>query len=148
MNSRDKRSQENAAFLDNLTSFLSDEGRSVEDVKESLREQGFDPDRALQQFRETLAEHAPSWREKALRERQRAKEAFGNDRIERARPREEIVTEIRAVTDAMRSLGAPIAAGAYHRNFEQATEGDLESLLIDLKVQRDLLQQKQERSDE
>jgi DNA-binding transcriptional MerR regulator len=148
MNSRDKRSQENAAFLDNLTSFLSDEGRSIEDVKESLREQGFDPEKAIQQFRETLADHAPSWREKALRERQKAKEALGNDRTIRTRPREEIVAEIAAVTDAMRDLGAPILVGAHHRGFEQATEGDLESLLLDLKVQRDLLRQKRERSDE
>jgi hypothetical protein len=148
MNSRDKRSQEDAAFLNNLTSFLSDEHRSLEDIKQSLREQGIDPDSALQEFRNTLAEHAPTWREKASRERQRANETLSYDRTQPARSREEIVTEIREVADGMRSLGAPIVAGAYHRNFEEATEDDLETLLNDLKVQWDLMQRKQEHGDE
>jgi len=148
MNSRDKRSRENAAFLDNLTSFLSDEQRSLEDVKESLREQGIDPENALQDFRNILATHAPSWREKASRERQKVKESLGDEPTQPNRSRAEIVAEIKEVADSMGSLGAPIAAGAYHSRFEEASEDDLDSLLRDLKIQRDLLRRKQERGNE
>jgi hypothetical protein len=141
MNSHDKRSEKNAAFLKNLISFLSDEHRSLEDVKQSLQEQGIDPDNALQEFQDTLATHAPDWREKAWREWQEAK---GNNRTDPARPREKILAEIREVAEAMRGLGAPIVVGAH----ERATKVDLESLLKDLKVQWDLLQRKHERGDE
>lgn len=43
----------------------------------------------------------------------------------------------------MRQLGAPVAAGAYHQKFQEATDTDLESLLEDLRTQCELLRGKQ-----
>src|SRR5262245_7691574 len=51
-----KKGQGAAAFLDNLTALLADENRSLEDIKNSLRENGIDPEIAVEQFRKLLAE--------------------------------------------------------------------------------------------
>jgi len=145
MKRRNKESKDNAALLRNLISFLSDGDRSLEDVKESLREQGIDPDNALLRFRETLSTYGPQRREQGSRERNEVKE---DSQSEPVRARETILTEIKGIAETMRGLGAPILVGMRRPEFEGATEGDLETLLKDLKVQLDLLHRKHKNHDE
>ncbi len=69
MGNADKAARETARFLDNLTEFIAGEEQQLDEIMDSLRAQGVDPEESLRQFRQALSEHAPTWREKAARAR-------------------------------------------------------------------------------
>jgi hypothetical protein len=145
MANADEKARETAKFLDNLTQFISADERETGEILDSLRAQGVDPDESLQQFRKTLSEHAPTWQEKAARARAALATSFETRSIKIRRARADIERDIRELVESMESLGAPVEAGAYHRKFEGARDEDLESLLEDLRFQRDLLLKGQEK---
>ncbi len=147
MGNADDDARETARFLDNLTEFIAGEEQQLDEIKESLRAQGVDPEESLRQFRETLSEHAPTWREKAARARADMAISFESQKARAHRTRTAIEREIRETMETMRALGAPIEAGAYHRNFEEARDEDLESLLDDLQFQRALLLKQRDKKD-
>ena len=143
-----KEARETGKFLDNLTRFTTDEGRERSDVLESLRVQGINPADSLQHFHQLLSEHAPTWKEQAAKARAVLVASFESPITQARQTRAEIIAEIRKVMESMRTLGSPVEAGAYHRKFEEARDEDLESLLQDIRFQRDLLlkQHRQENS--
>ena len=147
MGNADKTARETARFLDNLTEFIAGEEQQLDEIKDSLQTQGVNPEESLRQFRQSLSEHAPTWREKAARARAFVAASFETQKARVHRTRSEIECEIREIVEAMRALGAPVEAGAYHRNFEEARDEDLESLLEDLRFQRALLQKQQDKAD-
>ena len=147
MGSSDKEARETARFLDNLTDFISSKERDLTEIRDSLQAQGIDPDESLREFRDLLSEHAPTWKEKASRERAAIAESLESAGPKTHRSLAEIKDEIWRIVESIRSLGVPVEAGAYHRKFEEAQEEDLESLLQDLRFQRDRLLKRRERSD-
>jgi len=142
MNEDEKRNREAAQFLDNLTAFLLDD-RSKEEILESLQAQGVDTEERLREFSQILSEHAPTWRERASRARRLAKVEFQHEQVKVRRNRNEVMREIQALVESMRAQGFPLEAGAFHRKFKEATDQDLESLLEDLRIQRDLALRKE-----
>jgi hypothetical protein len=147
MSNADKDARETAKFLDNLTEFVASEEQELKDILDSLRTQGVDPEQSLRQFHEILSEHAPTWREKAARARALMTASFESQKARVHRSRAEIQQEIQEIVESMRVLGAPVEAGAYHRKFEEAQDEDLESLLEDVRFQRDLLLKRQSKAD-
>jgi len=147
MGKADDAARDTARFLDNLTEFIAGDEQQMDEMKESLRAQGVDPEESLRQFRRVLSEHAPTWREKAARARAVLAASFESQKTRTYRTRAEIEREIRETMESMRALGAPIEAGAYHRNFEEARDEDLESLLDDLQFHRALLLKQQDKKD-
>jgi len=141
MTHKDKKSAAAAKFLDNLTSFLGQDSPSREDLFNDLKASGLDPDQLSNEFRALLSEHAPTWKEKAERERVAALESFSKSSAT-PRRRGDVEQEIQGVIEAMQQLGATITAGAYHQNFREATDADLESLLDDLAAQYQALKNK------
>ena len=142
MSSKEKDRFEAARFLDNLTSFLSDDDRKAEEIAEDLRTEGLDPQELLTHFHKILSEHAPTWKERAKRERAAALQAVQPLREKASRTRDKIVSEIRQIVESLRQQGTEIVAGAYYRKFEEATDEDLESLLEDPKVQLQAMRKK------
>jgi len=140
--SEEKR-QQAREFLENLTAFITNDDRTKEDLSTSLGERGIDVTAALANFRHILQEHGADWRSRAQRERLLAAQMIATTGQTAKQAREYLIQEIQDVTAAMQRLGAPVQAGAYFREFKEATDQDLESLLNDLKVQRDLLKRKQ-----
>jgi hypothetical protein len=147
MDNADKIARETARFLDNLTEFITGEDQQLDESMDSLRAQGVDPEESLRQLRQTLSEHAPTWREKAARARALLAASFETQKARAHHTRSEIEREIRETIESMRALGARVEAGAYHRNFEEARDEDLESLLEDLRFQRALLLKQQDKAD-
>lgn len=147
MSNGNNAARETARLLDNLTEFIAGEGQQLAEIIDSLQMQGVDPQESLRQFRETLSEHAPTWREKAARARARVTASFETQKERVHSTRSEIMREIREIVESMRLLGAPVEAGAYHRKFEEAGDEDLESLLEDLRFQRDLLRKQRDEVD-
>jgi hypothetical protein len=147
MGDADKTARETARFLDNLTEFIAGEEQQLDEIIDSLRAEGLDPEESLRQFRQALSEHAPTWREKAARARALLAGSFEIQKARVHRTRSEIEREIRETVESMRALGAPIEAGAYHRKFEEARDEDLESMLEDLHFQRALLLKQRDEAD-
>jgi chromosome segregation ATPase len=147
MDDADKTVREAARFLDNLTEFIAGEEAQLDEIIDSLRTQGVDPEESLRRFRQALTEHAPTWREEAARARELLAASFAAQRARVRRSRSEIEREIREIVESMRTLGAPVEAGAYHRKFEEAPDEDLESLLEDLRFQRSMLERQQGKAD-
>lgn len=147
MGNSDKTARETARFLDNLTEFIAGEEQQLDEIKDSLQTQGVDPEESLRQFRQALSEHAPTWREKAARARSLLAASFETQKARVHSTRSEIEREIREIVESMRALGAPVDAGAYHRNFEEARDEDLVSLLQDLQFQRALLIKQRDKAD-
>ena len=139
MTDKNKKSDEVARFLDNLMFFLADDDLRGKDLAEDLRARGLNPDHIADELRDLLREHAPTWSEKAERERLSALESFTGARETVHRPRMKTVELIKQVVEQMRRLGAPVTAGAYHQKFQEASDTDLESLLEDLRTQYELL---------
>jgi hypothetical protein len=139
MNQSKKKELETAQFLEHLTSFLAEGGRSQEEIEESLKMQGIDPKSALSSFHQMLIQHATTWQERAERERRRAldrlQERQSYDRLNR----DELKREITSVIASIQRRGGTMSVGAYHRKFETATDDDLRSMLEDLQVQSELL---------
>lgn len=148
MSSEEKDRLQTAKFLDNLTSFLGEGHPSAEDIIEDLRTQGVDPQELLTRFHEILSEHAPTWKERAERERAAAIQAIQPVREKPSRTRDKVASEIRQILEALRQQGTKVAAGAYYRKFDEATDQDLESLLEDLKVQLEAVRKKEQKPDE
>jgi len=138
-----KRRKEAAEFLDNLSSFLMDDGRSVDQIKEDLHAQGVDSEGSLTAFRRILSEHAPTWQERAKRARTRAEQIVKEHVHESRETREGIKQRIKDLIDSMKGEGAPITAGAFFMKFQEAKDEDLQSLLEDLEIQRDLMKRKE-----
>src|SRR5256885_4829536 len=88
-------------FLDNLASFLASEGRPKAEVVESLRTRGMNPDQLLRDFRSLLSEHAPTWMEKAARERQDALSSLVGMEKPLERTREAMVERMEFLISAM-----------------------------------------------
>lgn len=147
MSNADKDVRETAKFLDNLTELVTSEEQELKDILDSLRTQGVDPEQSLRQFHEILSEHAPTWRERAARARALMTASFESQKARVHRSRAEIKQEIQEIVESMRVLGAPVEVGAYHRKFEEAQDEDLESLLEDVRFQRDLLLKRQRKAD-
>jgi len=142
MKHKDKKSADAARFLDNLTSFLAEDSPRREDLVEDLQASGLDPDQLTSELRELLSRHAPTWKQKAQRERTAALETFSKGGATAPRKRNDVEQEIRGLIEAMQQLGAPVSAGAYHQKFHEATDTDLESLLEDLAAQYQVLKSK------
>jgi hypothetical protein len=143
MKPEDKKTTQSAAkFLDNLASFLGEDVPSREDLIKDLEARGVDVNQICNDFRALLSKHAPTWREKAERERQAALDAFSKQRPAVPRIRTEIENEIDSLIQAMQQLGAAVPAGAYHQKFREATDADLESLCDDLAQQYETLKKK------
>lgn len=140
----DNKSNEVARFLENLVSFLADEHRDPQEVVEHLKSQGINPDQALRRFHDLLSQHAPTWQEKAARERRAALEAPPSGPVAH-HTRDEVTQQIRDLIAGMTKLGAPVVAGAYHQRFQEATDTDLESLLQDLRTQYEQLKNSKEK---
>lgn len=138
----EKKATEGAQFLDNLSSFLADDDPRGQDLLDDLRAKGLDPDKLTRDFHELLSKHAPTWRQRAERQRIAAIEALPRARSQRSRP--EMESEIQAVLLAMQGLGSNIHAGAYHQKFREATDHDLESMLQDLEAQLQTLRDKKQ----
>jgi len=132
MKPNNKRPSEAGQFLNNLESILADASPAGEELAESLREDGF----------ELLKQHAPTWKQKAERERQAALKTLSKAKAALSRTRAETEQLIQSTVDAMQKLGAPATAGAYHQKFQTATDADLESLLEDLEAQYEALKAK------
>jgi hypothetical protein len=139
MNNNDKKAREAARFLNNLMSFLADDDLHGEDLVEDLRARGLDPDQIAAEFRDLLKKHAPTWSEKAERERLAALDTLGKVREAVRLTRDETIDQIKQLIAGMRQLGKPVEAGAYHQKFQEATDTDLGSLLQDLRTQYELL---------
>jgi hypothetical protein len=139
----EKKNQQARRFLENLTSFITPNNRTKEELSESLSERGIDVSAALANFSRILQEHGSDWRSQARRDRLSAVQTVARAGQMGRQTREYLIQEIQNVTAAMQKLGAPVQAGAYFREFKEATDQDLESLLNDLTVQRDLLERKQ-----
>jgi hypothetical protein len=146
MKSNKRQSSEAARFLDNLESNLTEADPVGEELAESLREDGLDPGQLDYDLRELLKQHAPTWKQKAERERQAAMETLSRAKAALSMTRAEVEQRIRSTIESMRQLGAPDIAGAYHQKFQTATDADLESLLEDLEAQYEALKSK--KSDE
>jgi hypothetical protein len=142
MNANDKKLSEASKFLNNLESFLTEGDPAGEELAESLRDGGLDPDRLDDALRDLLKQHAPTWRQQAERGRQSALEALSRSKEKVSRTRAEIEQRIRSTIQAMQQLGAPDTAGAYHQKFQRATDADLESLLEDLEAQYEAMKGK------
>lgn len=141
MTEKETKAADGARFLDNLTSFLTEDNIRQEHVAEDLSASGADPDALAVDLREALSQYAPTWMEKAQRERESALDAFSKgSAISRAR--HEIERGIQDLIHAMQDLGVPVAAGAYHQKFQEATDADLESLMQDLAAQYQILKDK------
>jgi hypothetical protein len=145
MNPNDKKSVQSAAakFLDNLASFLGDDSPSREDLTSDLETNGFDVNQLRSDFRGLLSEHAPTWQQKAERERKAALETLARQEVAAPRARSVVENEINNLIQAMQQLGATVPAGAYHQKFREATDADLESLRDDLALQYQILKKKQ-----
>jgi len=142
MTNKDPKSVAAARFLDNLASFLAQDNPGREDLLNDLKASGLDPDQLSNEFRALLSEHAPTWEQKAERERKAALESLAKSSTTAPRQRDDVEQEIRGLIEAMQRLGAPVTAGAYHQKFREATDTDLESLLDDLAVQYQILKSK------
>lgn len=134
-----RKREEPAVFLKNLAEFLGGAEDTKEELVSSLKARGIDTDAALSDFRRVLDKHAPIWREEAGIARRAALRDMDRSIISPATPRASIVETIDQLVAAMRSLGASIEAGAYHREFREAADEDLRSLAADLKVQLESL---------
>jgi len=141
----DKKSGEAARFLDNLMSFLADDDPHGKDLVEDLRVRGLDPDRIAAEFSDLLKQHAPTWSEKAERERLAALDDLAVACEDIHRPRIKTIAQIELLVEQMRQLGAPAEAGAYHQKFQEASDTDLESLLQDLRMQCQLLKHQRDK---
>ncbi len=142
----EKKSGEAARFMDNLMSFLAEDDLHGKDLAEDLRARGLEPDQIVAEFRDLLKQHAPTWSEKAQRERLSALDAFSLALCETAHlPRIKTIEQIKLLVEQMRQLGAPEEAGAYHQKFQEASDIDLESLLQDLRVQCQLLKNQKDK---
>jgi hypothetical protein len=135
MKPKNKKPSEAAQFLNNLESILTEADPVGEELAENLREDGLDPDQLDNDLRELLKQHAPTWKQKAERERQSALETLSKAKAAVSRTRAETEQLIQSTVHAMQKLGAPVTAGAYHQKFRTATDADLESLLQDLEAQ-------------
>lgn len=135
MKPNNKKPSEAARFLDNLESILTSADPVGEELAESLRDDGLDPNRVDHDLRQLLEQHAPTWKQKAERERKSALEALSKSKMIAARTRAEVEQGIREIVQAMRQLGAPVIPGAYHQKFQESTDADLESMLEDLEAQ-------------
>ena len=146
MSGANKKTSETTRFLDNLTSFLTGDNREIGEIVDSLQMHGIDPEQSLAEFREILSKHAPTWREQATRERRLAQASIEhrNKRTRQSRP--EVERRIREIVESMRTLGVAIEVGAFHRKFQEARDEDLDSLLEDLELQRNLLLKKQDKA--
>jgi hypothetical protein len=142
MKPNNKRPSEAAQFLNNLESILADANPAGEELAQSLRDDGLDPEHLDNDLRQLLEQHAPTWKQKAQRERQSALETLSKAKAALSRTRAETEELIRSTVDAMQKLGAPVTTGAYHQKFRTATDADLESLLEDLEAQYDALKGK------
>ena len=129
-------------FLDNLTSFLGEDNLTKEELAEELSANGFDPDQLGNELLTLLSEHAPTWKQKAERERKAALRELLPPGAAARRTRPDTELEIQNVINAMQELGATVSAGAYYQKFQEVTEVDLESMLRDLNTQFEALKKK------
>jgi hypothetical protein len=145
MSSNDKKSVHSAAakFLDNLASFLGDDSPSRDNLTSDLESHGFEVSELRSDFRKLLSEHAPTWQQKAERERKAALEAFEQPETATPRARSVVENEINNLIQAMQKLGANVPSGAYYQKFREATDADLESLRDDLALQYRILKSKE-----
>jgi len=145
MNANDKKSVQSAAttFLDHLASFLGDDSPSREELTSDLETDGFEVDQLRSEFRALLSEYAPTWQQKAERERKAALETLAQQKVAPGRARIVVENEINSLIQSMRQLGATVPTGAYYQKFREATDADLESLRDDLALQYQILKKKQ-----
>jgi hypothetical protein len=133
MTSNDK-SYEDLAFLDRLSDFLGDtEEETIEEVKQSLIDEGVDPDKIIERGLRFVEEKKKSyrlrWRENAQKERERAKRILSehnnvSDNLDGA-----------SLLDYVKQLLSynPQFAGAF-RNFEEMTEDDLRRVIRKIEI--------------
>lgn len=137
------RKREDAqAFLKNLAEFIGGTEETREELISSLKARGLDADAALADFRRVLDEHAPVWREEARLARRAALADVQQSTFSPATSRAGLLETINGLLAAMRALGSPVETGAYHRDFQEATDEDLRSLAADLTAQLESLKRK------
>lgn len=134
-----RKREEAASFLNNLGELLGGTEQSKEDLVTSLRTRGIDTDAALSEFRKILDEHAPVWRKEASIARRAALKGLDESAVPPSTSRSTLIETVGQLVSAMRQLGAPMEVGAYHREFREATDEDLRSLVADLTAQLESL---------
>lgn len=107
----------------------------AEEVDMVLREAGLDPDALAQHYeqvaQEAWAQSPLNWRNRARSQLERTKEHFASIQPKSTpTSRNEILEAIQAVTDRLGQHGQPALAA--YRNFTEATDEDLRSILRDL----------------
>lgn len=140
MKNKDERAQEATQFLDNLESFLAENSPKPDELVEDLRAKGLDPVELVHDLNQLLAEHAPTWKQRAERERLAALESLPKSSMKRTRHETEV--GIGSLISQIQQFGVQISPGAYHQKFQVATDADLESLLEDLETQLEILKKK------
>lgn len=121
-------------LLQALDEFLQPEPNTPEEVDAILREAGYDPDQIAAKIKAAaergLEESPHNWRNKT-RELEADKKRFENFVGDTKQTRNELIEAVKAALSNL-SIKNPDLAAVHYRNFESATDEDLESLLADL----------------
>jgi|GraSoiStandDraft_41_1057321.scaffolds.fasta_scaffold876464_2 hypothetical protein len=129
------------AFVDRLADLFDQiPPEDIEEAEQELRDAGVDPEAIGQRMKnlaeQTLARSRLNWRAEAAAERRHALDKLTHfaARIPEARSGLEIA--IREILERSPHLGNLPAVTAHFRNFAEATDEDLRSLLLELEFLR------------
>jgi len=128
-------------FLDRLADLFDEvPPESLEEAEQELRDAGLDPEAIGQRMSElaarTLARSPLNWRVSAPEERHRALGQFTHFKATIPETRAEIEVAIRQILEQMPHLAQSPAVTTHFRNFEEAGDEDLRSLLLELEFLR------------
>lgn len=132
-----KEHKEASEFLDNLVEFYSSfDNLSLDELKEELREDGFDPEALLVRAKGLIdskirnaKKHA--WKEEARRKRISWKKQFSKKEVEVPENISELKKGISDFVKGRHGSDVQHQASAFFRNLEEVTDDDLKSLYED-----------------
>lgn len=140
--SKDETMNPQGTLINRIFSFAEDpddvQTMSIEEVRAYLADEGIDTRHAHRQLRERLA--AIQGRRR-LEEAKRKREAFSTELSNLLAIPREVVDDVRSeIARRLESLNVsnPSLAQAYFRKFENASQGDLDSLLSDIQLLEDM----------
>ena len=125
------------AFVDRLADLFDQiPPETIEDAAQELRDAGLDSDAIGQRMKilaeQTLVRSRLNWRTNAAEERVRALEKLTHFVTRVPEARSEVETAIRQILERSPKLVDLPAVSAHFRNFAEATDEDLKSLLFEL----------------
>jgi hypothetical protein len=125
------------AFVDRLADLFDQiPPETVEEAEQELRDAGFDPEAVGQRMKilaeQTLARSRLNWRINAAEERGRVVDKLTHFVARVPEARSELETAIRQILERSPQFGNLPAVTAHFRNFAEATDEDLKSLLFEL----------------